>query len=59
MKILILPKFIYRFNEISIKSQWNFLYRQNYSIIYMEDKETKIVESNFEERELIGRKYFM
>lgn len=45
-------QFLSNLNEIFYR------YRQNYSIIYTEDKETKIVESNFEERELIGRKYF-
>lgn len=37
-------QFLSNLNEIFYRC------RQDYSIIYMEDKETKIVENNFEER---------
>ena len=36
---------------LSNLSEIFYRYRQDYSIIYMKDKETKIVENTFEERE--------
>lgn len=44
-------QFLSNLNEIFYR------YRQDYSTIYMEDKETKIVENNFEERKYIGTNY--
>lgn len=42
---------------LSNLSEIFYRYRQDYSTIYMEDKETKIVENNFEERKYIGTNY--